>query len=204
MIRDNALAASGLLVHKVGGPSVKPYQPPGLWIEKGNFSQFLLNYVPDTGEGHYRRSLYTFIKRTSPPPAMIAFDATDRTGCIVRRQNTNTPMQALILMNDPQYVEAARILAERLIREGGDTLEDRIARGFRLATGRTPRPGEVELLADLYREELQGFEAAPARADSLLQVGDTPRDAGLEKTEAAALAVVASLMHNHDEAYTKR
>ncbi len=204
MIRDNALASSGLLVHKVGGPSVKPYQPPGLWIEKGNFSAALLNYKQDEGESLYRRSLYTFIRRTSPPPSMTVFDAPDRTTCMVRRQNTNTPLQALVLMNDPQYVEAARILAERMQKEGGDTLQTQIAYGFRLTTGRRPTSTEVALLTRLYQDEHRNFSSTPTSADSLLTVGDYTRDPTLDKTETAALAMVASLLINHDEAYTKR
>ncbi|MEZ4777541.1 MAG: DUF1553 domain-containing protein [Bacteroidia bacterium] len=204
MIRDHALAASGLLVQKPGGPSVKPYQPEGLWIEKNNFSYILLNYKPDTGESLYRRSMYTFIRRTSPPPAMTAFDASDRNSCVVRRQNTNTPMQALILMNDPQFVEAARFLGERMIREGGETLNDRVVYGFRLATGRRPAPGEVDVLARLYEEELKKYSRDTESARLLLQTGDKLRDETLPLSESAAMAIVASMMMNHDEFYTKR
>lgn len=204
MIRDGALAASGLLVEKVGGPSVRPYQPPGLWREKGVFSRMLLDYEPDQGEGLYRRSMYTFIKRTSPPPAMVAFDAPSRSDCVVRRQTTNTPLQALVLLNDPQYVEASRKLAERMIREGGDTLEDRLRHGFRLATSRHPRPDEIQVLSGLHAEERSRFGKEPARAEALLAVGDAPWDRSLDRREVAALAVVASMMLNHDEAYTKR
>ena len=204
MIRDNALAASGLLVSQVGGPSVKPYQPPGLWIEKGNFSQFLLNYKQDEGDALYRRSLYTFIRRTSPPPSMLVFDAPDRTTCFVRRQNTNTPLQALVLLNDPQYVEASRILAERMQREGGSTLEDQITHGFRLATGRFPNEGEVGVLSELFDQERERFKARPADTDDLFAVGDFARDPGLDKATTAALAMVAQVILNHDETYTKR
>ncbi len=204
MIRDNALAASGLLVSHVGGPSVKPYQPPGLWIEKGNFSHFLLRYEPDKGDALYRRSLYTFIRRTSPPPAMAVFDAPDRTTCMVQRQKTNTPLQALVLLNDTQYVEAARILAERMQYEGGKDVEQQISHGFRLATGRRPSSAEIELLHDLYDEEYVRFAHKPADADSLFTVGERPRDTSLDKTTTAALAMVAGVIINHDEAYTKR
>ncbi len=204
MIRDNALAASGLLVRKVGGPSVKPYQPPGLWIEKGNFSAALLNYKQDSDDGLYRRTLYTFIRRTSPPPSLTIFDAPDRNRCVVRRQNTNTPMQALVLLNDPQYVEAARMLAERMQREGGETLDERITHGFRLSTSRHPTVRELNLLKDLFAVEKERFSNEPADADSLLSVGEHARDPTLEAPTTAALAVVAGLMLNHDEAYTKR
>ena len=204
MIRDNALAASGLLVEQIGGPSVKPYQPPGLWIEKGNFSQFLLHYKQDTGEKLYRRSLYTFIRRTSPPPSMLVFDAPDRTTCFVRRQNTNTPLQALVLLNDPQYVEASRVLAERMQHEGGESVEDQITRGFRLAAGRFPAENELELLVDLYEAEQDRFINRPADMDSLFAVGEYVRDPELDKSATAALAMVAQVILNHDDTYTKR
>ena len=204
MIRDNALAASGLLVNHVGGPSVKPYQPPGLWIEKGNFSAALLHYKQDSGDSLYRRSLYTFVRRTSPPPAMTVFDAPDRTTCFVRRQNTNTPAQALVLLNDPTYVEAARVLAERMQKEAGPDLHQQILLGFRLSTGRYPSESEVSLLVALYEEEASRFASAPADADSLFSVGEFLADARLEPVRTAALAMVASVMLNHDEAYTKR
>ena len=204
MIRDNALAASGLLVDQVGGPSVKPYQPPGLWIEKGNFSAALLHYKQDSGDSLYRRSLYTFIRRTSPPPSMTVFDAPDRTTCFVRRQNTNTPTQALVLLNDPTYVEAARVLAERMQKEGGPGLAEQITLGFRLSTGRYPSDQELAVLLDLYAEEALRYETSPADADSLFQVGEYLADAQLDQSRTAALAMVAGVMLNHDEAYTKR
>ena len=204
MIRDNALAASGLLVRKVGGPSVKPYQPPGLWIEKGTFSAKLLTYEADEGEGLYRRSLYTFVKRTSPPPSMIAFDATDRSVCTVERQATSTPLQSLILMNDPQYVEASRVLAERMQKEGGEVLSDQITLGFRLLTGRFPNTREAELFEAMFAEELERYQADPEEARSLLSVGDWERDPELDLARTAALAMVASTMMNLDESYMKR
>ena len=204
MIRNNALAASGLLVEKVGGPSVKPYQPPGLWIEKGTFSPALLTYEADTGEGLYRRSLYTFVKRTSPPPSMMAFDATDRSICTVERQTTSTPLQALILMNDPQYVEASRVLAERMKREGGDDPDSQIRYGYRLLTGKLPSEVEVQLFGRLYREEQARFASDRAQADSLLSVGDWPVDPLMNAVEIAALTLVANTMMNQDGAYMKR
>ena len=204
MVRDNALAASGLLVNQVGGPSVKPYQPPGLWIEKGNFSQFLLHYKQDEGEALYRRSLYTFIRRTSPPPTMLVFDAPDRSTCFVRRQNTNTPLQALVLMNDPQFVEASRALAERVQREIPGDIALQIEHGFRLATGRHPSEKEVELMTDLHAQEKVRFAENPADIDSLFAVGEMIADASLDRANTAALTMVAQLILNHDEAYTKR
>ena len=204
MVRDNALAAGGLLVNQVGGPSVKPYQPPGLWIEKGNFSQFLLHYKQDEGDALYRRSLYTFIRRTSPPPTMLVFDAPDRSTCFVQRQNTNTPLQALVLLNDPQFVEASRALAERIQREAPESVTAQIQRGFRLATGRTPSDQEVSLMENLYTQEKERFAAQPADIDSLFSVGELVADASLDRTNTAALTMVTQLILNHDEAYTKR
>ena len=204
MIRDNALSASGLLVKKIGGPSVKPYQPPDLWIEKGNFSYFLLRYQQDEGEALYRRSLYTFIRRTSPPPSMQVFDTPDRSTCFVRRQNTNTPMQALVLMNDPQYVEASRALAERIQREVSGDIADQIRQGFRLATGRNPTDQEVHLLKDLHTTEKERFATSPADIDSILSVGNLIADRSLDPANTAALTMVAQIILNHDEAYTKR
>jgi len=203
-IRDHALAVSGLLVDKIGGPSVKPYQPQGLWIDKGNFSPKLLYYVQDSGANLYRRSLYTFIRRTSPPPSMIAFDATDRSYCSVQRQTTNTPMQALILLNDPQFVEASRVMAERIIREGGNNLNHQLRYGFRLATGRIPHTEELDILNGLYQEEYERFVQAPDSAQALLQTGAYPRDTTLDLTQHAAMTNVASMLLNHDEAYMKR
>jgi hypothetical protein len=204
MIRDNALAASGLLVDKIGGPSVKPYQPEGLWIDKGSFSHKLLHYKQDEGEGLYRRTLYTFIRRTSPPPSLMAFDASDRNVCVVRRQNTNTPMQALIMLNDPQYVEAARILGERMMKEGGEKVDDQIQHGFRLVTGRKAQAEEIALFKELYHKEYRKFSNDTKSAQDLMKTGDMPRDDSLDLKESAAMAMVASLMINHDEAYTKR
>ncbi len=203
MIRDNALAASGLLIEKVGGPSVKPYQPDGLWIEKGTFSHMLLRYEEDQGENLYRRSLYTFIKRTSPPPAMTIFDVPSRDVCTVTRESTNTPLQALVLLNDPQFVEAARVLAERIQREG-QNIEERAILAFRLVTGRKPTEPEVEVLKNTYDQQYLSFTESPSGARELLAVGDFERDPSLPLIETAALTVMSSSILNHDEAYMKR
>jgi len=204
IIRDNALAASGLLVDKIGGASVKPYQPEGLWIEKGNFSHVLLRYQEDEGDSLYRRSLYTFVKRTSPHPAMVAFDAPNRDVCTVKRENTNTPLQALVLLNDPQFVEAARVMGQRLLAEGGETTNEKINYGFRLATGRKPTTKETDILQGLFTEAKERFASSPTQADSLLAIGEYPIDPQLNETESAAWALVASTLLNHDEFYTKR
>ena len=203
LIRDNALAASGLLSKKIGGPSVKPYQPPGLWIELGNFSYKLLNYKEDTGEDLYRRSLYTFVRRTSPPPYMSTFDAPNRDVCTVQRERTNTPLQALILLNDPQFVEAARVLAERVQSET-NTLDEQLINAFRYATGRSPIEDEVEIFRKLYNEEESRFKENPTEARALLGVGEKVPLAKYDLFATSALSVVTNTMLNHDEAYMKR
>jgi hypothetical protein len=204
MIRDGALAASGLLVHKVGGPSVKIYQPAGLWEEKSAGRGSLARYVQDHGEDLYRRSLYTFWKRSSPPPAMTTFDAADRDVCTVRRESTDTPLQALALLNDPQLVEAARLLAERMVREGGAGADDRLRYGFRIVTSRLPSGEEMGFLSSLYQQELEHFAAHPASATKLLSAGEWKRDETLPAPEVAAYAVVANTLLNLDEFITKR
>jgi hypothetical protein len=201
-IRDGALAASGLLVRRIGGPSVYPYQPPGLWEELA--TRNATTYSQGEGEDLYRRSLYTVWKRSSPPPSAIGFDSSERLLCAVSRQRTSTPLQALVLLNDPQYVEAARLLAERMVREGGLETGARISLGFRLALGRRPFPEELALLEELYHENRARFEVDPEAALGLLSVGDYPRDARLDPAETAALAVVAGTILNLDEAVNKR
>ena len=204
MIRDNALAASGLLSPEIGGASVKPYQPEGLWKEKNEFSGFLKTYEPDSGDSLYRRSLYTFIRRTSPPPAMITFDAPQRDVCTMKRENTNTPMQALVLLNDPQFVEAARKLAERMQKEGGPDLETQTLFAFRTLCGRKPTSKEFLLLKKQYNLAIRKYQQHPQAAEELLQVGEYPFDKNLDKTETAALAMVANTIMNFDDAYMKR
>ncbi|MCK5441407.1 MAG: DUF1553 domain-containing protein [Maribacter sp.] len=204
MIRDNALAASGLLVKHVGGKSVKPYQPGKLWIEKNSFSHILLNYVESKGDSLYRRGLYTFIRRTAPHPAMTAFDAPSREVCIIKRENTNTPLQALVLMNDTQFVEASKVLAQRMQKEGGDSLEEQINHGFRLAVSRNPKAKETLVLKELYDSQKERFSKNPKEAIDLLAVGDKVLDRSLDKTKTAALTMVANTILNHDETYMKR
>ncbi|MEL7529728.1 MAG: DUF1553 domain-containing protein [Bacteroidota bacterium] len=204
MIRDNALAASGLLNQKVGGPSVKPYQPKGLWIEKGSFSHILLNYKEDSGEDLYRRGMYTFIRRTSPPPSMSAFDAPDRSVCTIQREKTNTPLQALVLLNDPQYVEAARVMAERIQLAGLAERSDQIAMAFRLSTGRKAKEKELSVLRQQYETEAKRFAANPKDAEKLLSIGEAKRNESLKPSETAALAVVCSTILNMDDAYYTR
>lgn len=202
MVRDNALAVSGLLVQKIGGPSVFPYQPPGLWAETTS-GRHLTEYTPDDGDGQYRRSLYTFWKRTSPPPGMTTFDAAMRSHPVVQREATSTPMQALHTLNDPIYMEASRQLAERMMREGGQTLADQITFAFRAATSRRPNDRELKLLTDLYEEELRTYSDEPSLAGRLLSVGESSVDSELDSVNLAARTMVASAIFNLDETLTK-
>ncbi len=202
MIRDNALAVSGLLVPTIGGPSVHPYQPAGLWKEMA--TRNATEYRQDEGDKLYRRSMYTIWKRSTPPPSMISFDASERNFCIVERQKTNSPLQALVLLNDPQYVEAARVLGERMMAQGGDTIDQQVVYAFRLLTSRYPTEKEQTLLVRLFEEEHAGFAANPAEARALLTVGEYPHATGVAPEELAARAVVASTIMNFDEAYMKR
>ncbi len=204
MIRDNALAASGLLVQKVGGESVRPYQPGNLWMEKNTFSHMLLKYRESKGDSLYRRALYTFVRRNSPHPAMTAFDAPNREVCIVKRESTNTPLQALVLLNDTEFVEASKVLAERMQKEGGTSLDEQIAYGFRLAVSRSPKSEEKNILKELYQQQNMRFKKKPKEASKLLSVGQKEIDKALDKTKTAALTMVANTMLNHDEAYMKR
>lgn len=204
MIRDNALAASGLLNRTIGGASVKPYQPKGLWRDKNEFSGYLAYYVPDSGDSLYRRSMYTFIRRTSPHPAMTAFDAPDRSICTVKREKTNTPLQALVLLNDPQFVEAARVLAERMQKEGGEAIDAQLQYAFRLLCSRWPTAKEMKLMNQQYQMAITKYQSQPDAADELLEIGAYPFDKSLDRAKTAALAIVANTLMNFDEAYMKR
>jgi Protein of unknown function (DUF1553)/Protein of unknown function (DUF1549)/Planctomycete cytochrome C len=203
MVRDTALAVGGLLVDDIGGRSVKPYQPPGLWEAIGYSGSNTVHFVQDHHEALYRRSMYTFWKRTSPPPALTTFDAPSREECVVRRSRTNTPLQALALMNDEQYVEAARHLAERMIRKGGRTPAERIEFGFRLATSRQPTADEVRVFQKLYDAQSAAYAKNEPAAAKLLGVGESPRDMSLDTRELAAWTMVANVLLNLDETVTK-
>lgn len=195
MIRDHALWASGLLIEKLGGPSVFPYQPPGLWQEKSGH-----RYTASSGESLYRRSLYTFWKRTSPPPTMMIFDASKRDVCSTRRHRTSTPMQSLVLMNDPQFVEAARMLARRMIIEESGDSGDPLGTAFRLLLGRFPSDGERRVLEKLRSDLLVEFAADPEGTSKLLAVGASAQDPSIEAIEWAAMTAVCSTLMSHDEA----
>jgi hypothetical protein len=199
MVRDQALAAGGLLVEELGGPSVRPYQPPGLWTELtgGN------DYVQDHGRKLYRRSLYTFWKRTIAPPAMLTFDAATREFCSVRQLRTNTPLQALTLLNETGFVEASRKLAERALWEGGNEDGRRLAWLFRAVTSRRPSEEELAVLAGGLLRHREHYRAHPAAAEALLATGESRADERLDKCELAAFAAVASLVLNLDEAINK-
>jgi hypothetical protein len=202
-IRDNALAISGLLVDKVGGPSVYPYQPDGLWMEINDRKGFSKEYERSQGEGLYRRSLYTFWKRTVPPPTMNLFDAPEREFCVVRRSRTTTPLQALALLHDPTFVEAARHLAERMMTQGGAKTDERIAFGFRAAIARRPRAEELKILRQAFDQQLADFRKDPGAAARLLKIGDSPRNEKLNPAEHAAWTTVARMILNLDEVITK-
>ncbi len=199
-IRDNALAISGLLVPQVGGPSVYPYQPAGLWEESGTGK----SYSQSTGDGLYRRSLYTFWRRTAPPPSMLTFDATSREVCTARREPTGTPTQALVLLNDPQYIEAARVLAQKLLVKHGLAGRESFTEAFRLATSRGPNERELQVLERLYSEQRTAFAADATRATALLDIGESKRDESLDAASHAALTVLVQTLMNLDECVVKR
>jgi hypothetical protein len=205
MVRDNALSISGLLKERVGGPSVFPYQPKGLWEETAFGDVYSAQtYTPSHGDDLYRRGMYTFWKRTSGPPAMITFDAPNREKCVVRRSVTNTPLQALVLLNDPVYLEASRSLAHRILTEAPNDPGKRIAYAFRLATARAPRTEEIQVLRDLEEKELAVYRRDPAAARKLLSIGESPVDPKIDASEFAAWMTVSSSILNLDETITKQ
>jgi hypothetical protein len=203
MIRDNALAISGLLVNRIGGKSVYPYQPAGLWDELSD-KVWRYKYQQEPGEGLYRRSLYTIWKRTSPPPSMLIFDAPERGECVVKRRATATPLQALVLLNDPQYVEAARALAEKVLHSCKKEGQEATGLAFRLITGRRPDKAEQRILGAFYADELKRFRAKPAQALEYLRTGERTWDTTLQPAEIAALATVSSSIMNTDEGHTRK
>jgi hypothetical protein len=202
MLRDNALAISGLLVDKVGGPSVKPYQPAGLW--KAVTYDGASEYVPDKGESLYRRSLYSFWKRQSPPPNMLVFDAPTRETCTAQRSQTNTPLQALALLNDPTFVEASRNLAERMMVLPDADDSGRVAFAFRAAAARRPVKDEVRILLGVFVAQRVAYTKKPDDARKLLAVGESKRDESLAEADLAAWTTVASIILTLDETITKR
>jgi hypothetical protein len=206
-IRDQALSVSGLLKHNIGGPSVSPYQPAGLWTElssRGDSANWTAqSFVQSHGDDLYRRSMYTFWKRTCPPPQMSAFDAPDRETCVVRRARTNTPLQALILMNDPTYLEASRRLAERILNEGGDDVSARLTFAFRLLTGRTPSESEIQVMSEILSRQEECFREDPAAAGKLLAAGESPVTSDRPPAEIATWCMLANTLLNLDEVISK-
>jgi len=194
MIRDNALAAAGLLTERIGGPPVNPYE----------MSEAFKPATPSGGDGVYRRSLYTTWRRTSPPPAMVTFDAPRRGICVAKRERTNSPLQALILLNGEQYVEAARVLGEKLYKEALGDPATMIETGFLRCLSRKPDARESAICAQLYQEQLSYFTGKPAEAEAILRNGSSKRDAALPAPQAAAATVLAQALLNHDECVVKR
>jgi hypothetical protein len=204
MLRDQALAVSGLLVERLGGPSVKPPQPQGLWEAVGYVTSNTAKFTPDKGrEKIHRRSLYTFWKRTAPPPQMNILDAPSRESCIVRRERTNTPLQALLLLNERQYFVAGRNLAERALRQSGATVEARLAFMFKLATARFPDAGELKVLSEAYKDHLAEYQGDEKAAKELINLGEVKPDAPYKPSELAALTMIGNLLLNLDEVLNK-
>jgi len=204
VIRDQALAASGLLIPKIGGPSVKPYHPPGLYEQVvAQRDNPKATYQQGSGDDLHRRSLYTYWKRSVPHPGMLLFDAPFRETCALRRSRSNTPLQALNLLNDPTYVEASRHLAQRMMKEGGSTAESRLTHGFRLLLARNPSTQELQVLTAAIARTINDFTQDPEAAKQLLTIGEAKSDEKLNPTELAAYTSLASTLINLDETITK-
>ncbi|HMO37485.1 MAG TPA: DUF1553 domain-containing protein, partial [Gemmatales bacterium] len=203
VLRDQALFVSGLLVEKIGGPSVKPPQPSGIWEAVGYVTSNTANFQADTGPDKvHRRSVYTFWKRTAPPPQMSAMDAPSRESCTVRRERTNTPLQALLMLNETQYVECARGLAQRsMLAE--EMLDARLQFMMKAVLIRPAEEKELAVLREAYRYQHERFQAEPAEAEKLLAIGESKPSEKLNKPELAAFTMVANIVLNLDEAVTK-
>jgi hypothetical protein len=202
-LRDYALCVSGLLNLKMSGRGVRPYQPAGVWEAVGYTTSDTAKYSQDHGDALYRRSLYTFWKRTAPPPSMTTLDAPTREQCCARRERTDTPLQALLMMNDAQYFEAARQLGYRMWREGGRDDATRLAYGFKLATARLPAPRESAVLMETLAAQRARYGADAQAAKKLVAVGESPVPTDLPPAELAAYTVVGNLLLNLDEVVTK-
>ncbi len=206
MIRDQALFVSGLMNPEIGGPSVRPYQPDKMWSsltfqDRGEFATNF--YIPDSDDKLYRRGLYTYWKRTIPPPRMQIFNAAGREMCSMRQENTNTPMQAMVLLNDPTFIEASRHLAQRMILDGGDDIESRVAFGYKLALASTLDPERKSILVDGLAEYKRHFQRNKDDAAALIRVGDSEPDVSIQAPELAAYTMLASVMLNLDEVITR-
>jgi hypothetical protein len=201
-VKDIVLSSSGIMNEEIGGPSIKPYQPKGIWESSTSGRGQLARYVQDHDEKLYRRGMYTFIKRTVPPPSMLTFDGANRDQCEVKRVRTNTPLQALVLLNDPQVLEAARVLAEKLSAEKL-TDDQRVEKAFRLIICRKANDKEKQILFDYYKKEKEQFLTQPAKAESFLRVGEYKHERISDKVAAAALMQVVHTIYNMEEAITK-
>jgi len=202
-LRDYALDVGGLLNLKVGGRGMHPYQPGGIWEAVGYTTSNTAKYSQDHGDAIYRRSLYIFWKRTAPPPSMTTFDAPSREKCCARRERTDTPLQALLTMNDPEYFEAARHLGYRMLRECGSNDAERLRNGFRLVTARMPSEKETSILTETLAAERARYTADNEAAKKTLSVGESPVPDDVPAPELAAYTMIANLMLNLDEAVTK-
>jgi hypothetical protein len=204
LIRDQALFVSGLINLEIGGPSVKPYQPPGLWREVAFGREFTAqSYEQDHGDKLYRRSMYTFWKRSCPPPSLSTFDAPDREVCTASRARTNTPLQALVLMNDPTYVESARHFARRILMESGQSMRERIGYAYEVALARAPSDVEIEILERVYRNQYERFSYDITAALELISVGDSDLPVEADMIELAAWTTLAGMILNLDEIVTR-
>lgn len=201
-VRDLVLASSGLMNGEIGGPSVKTYQPEGIWESATSGRGLLMNYIQDHDDDLYRRGMYQFIKRTVPPPVMLMFDASNRDQCEVRRTRTNTPLQALVMLNDPHVLEASRVLAEKLMQEAG-SLDSKIETAFQRIICRQPRSEEMEVLQGHFKEESQYFAEHPQDAEKFLRSGEFPRSSIENVTALAALMQVIHTIYNLEEALMK-
>ncbi|MCH2136588.1 MAG: DUF1553 domain-containing protein [Phycisphaerales bacterium] len=199
MVRDQALTASGLLASQMGGPPVFPPQPPGLWLDKAGHA-----YPAGQGEQRWRRSLYTYWKRTSPPPSMMLFDASHRESCVAQREQTDTPLQALVLMNDEQFLEAARVLAQRVLQDTGGDVQQSVMQAFRLTASRRPTEAELEVLLDLHASQLAAADQNGADSTALGAIGAAPGVDFIDHRDLAAMMMVCSTILNTDAAMMRR
>jgi hypothetical protein len=202
-IRDNALLVSGLIQLEPGGKGARPYQPDNIWEPVGFAGSNTRFYQRDDGAALYRRSIYTFLKRTAPPPFMANFDAPNREQSCTRRERSNTPLQALQLMNDVQHVEAARCLAQRMMTEGGSEADQRLAFAYRTVLSRTPQSDEVSILTEQLDKHRKRYQQAPADAVKLISLGESKAPGELDPSELAAYTLIASTILNLDETVTR-
>jgi len=198
-VRDHVLASADILNEEIGGPSVKPYQPKGIWEIASSGRGSLMNYIQDHNQDLYRRGMYVFIKRTVPPPSMLIFDASNRDQCEVQRGRTNTPLQALVMMNDPHVMESSRVLASHLSKENGK-LENVLEKAFRKIICRKPKAKEIEILTRYFEQEQANFKKNPAKMDKLMKIGEYKKDPGAIRAYTAALMQTIQLIYNMEEA----